>query len=83
MISFSFVFYNFTIFLCTLPANSVSTLPIPRNKLNNFFSAVKELAEKEGVTEQLKAPDQMKWVQKMNDISNRAMEVVNSALIFV
>lgn len=48
-----------------------------------FSRLVKQYTENEGVTEQLKAPDQMKWVQKMNNISNRVTEVVNSALIFV
>ena len=40
-------------------------------------------AEKEVITEQLKSTDMLLWVQKMNNISNRAMEVVNSELIFV
>lgn len=40
------------------------------------------LAEKEGVTEQLKAADMLLWVQKMNNIRNRATEIVNSQLIF-
>ena len=48
-----------------------------------FSRLVKQYAEKEGVTEQLKAIDMLLWVQKMNNISNRAMEVVNSELIFV
>ena len=48
-----------------------------------FSRLVKQLAEKENVTENLKAENQMLWVQKMNNISNRAMEVVNSELIFV
>ncbi len=48
-----------------------------------FLRLVKELAEKEGVTEQLKAADQMAWVRKMNNIRNRAIEVVNSEVIFV
>ena len=39
------------------------------------------MAEREGVTEQLKAQDQMLWVQRMNNIRNRAMEVVNNDLI--
>lgn len=47
-----------------------------------FSRLVKELAEQECVTEELKATDMMLWVQKMNNISNRAMEVVNSELIF-
>ncbi len=48
-----------------------------------FSRLVKELVEKEGVTEQLKATDQMNWVQKMNNIRNRAMEIVNAKIIFV
>ena len=47
-----------------------------------FFRLVKQLAEKEGVTEQLKADNQMLWVQKMNNISNRATEIVNAELIY-
>ena len=43
---------------------------------------VKELAEKENVTEELKATDQMLWVQKMNNIRNRATEIVNAELIY-
>lgn len=41
-----------------------------------------ELAEKENVTENLKATDQMAWVQKMNNIRNRAMEIVNVEFIY-
>ncbi len=47
-----------------------------------FPRLVKELAEKEGVTEAIKAENQMLWVQKMNDIRNAAMEVVSSELIY-
>ncbi|RJW31052.1 TnpV protein [Ruthenibacterium lactatiformans] len=47
-----------------------------------FLRLVKELAEKEGVTEQLKSTDQMKWVQKMNNIRNRAAEMVNNEVIY-
>ena len=43
---------------------------------------MKQMAEREGVTEQLKAQDQMLWVQRMNNIRNRAMEVVNNDLIY-
>ena len=46
-----------------------------------FSRLVKQLAEKEGVTEVLKAENQMLWVQKMNDIRNAAMEVVSNDLI--
>lgn len=47
-----------------------------------FLQLINELTEKENVTEGLKAIDQMKWVQKMNDISNRATEFVNCKLVF-
>ena len=48
-----------------------------------FSQLVKSLAEKENVTEKLKADNPMIWVQKMNNIRNRAMEIVNSEVIFV
>lgn len=47
-----------------------------------FFRLVKELAEKENVTEELKATDMMLWVQKINNIRNRATEIVNAELIY-
>ena len=47
-----------------------------------FSRLVKQLAEKEGVTEALKAKKQMLWVQKMNNIHNAALEVVSSDLIY-
>ena len=43
---------------------------------------VRQLAEREGVTEQLKANNQMLWVKKMNAIRNRAEEIVNHELIY-
>lgn len=48
-----------------------------------FSRLVKQLAEKENVTEKLKAEKQMLWVQKMNNIRNRAMEVVNKNFICI
>ena len=47
-----------------------------------FLRLVKELAEKEGVTEQLKAENAMLWVRKMNNIRNRAAEMVNNEVIY-
>ena len=40
------------------------------------------MAAAEGVTEALKAADQMEWVHRMNDVQNRAGELVNSELIY-
>ena len=47
-----------------------------------FLRLVNDLAEKENVTEELKATDMMLWVQKMNNIRNRATEIVNAELIY-
>lgn len=47
-----------------------------------FPRLVKELAEKESVTEAIKAENQILWVQKMNNIRNAAMEIVSSELIY-
>ncbi len=49
---------------------------------NMFFRLVKQLAEKEGVTETLKAENQMLWIQRMGNIQARAREIVNAELIF-
>lgn len=49
---------------------------------NLFFRLVKEYAEREGVTEQLKAENPTEWVQKMNNIRSRAAETVCADLIF-
>ena len=46
-----------------------------------FDRLVKQLAEKEGITEQLKIQDQMAWVGAMNNIRNAAEEIVNGSLI--
>ena len=63
-------------------------------KLNNYLADLNDQAEdmfsrlveqmivREGITEQLKAQDQMLWVQRMNNIRDRAMEVVNNNLIY-
>ena len=48
-----------------------------------FSRLVKEYAEKEGMTEQLKSTDQMKWVGKMNAIRNAATEIINRELIYI
>lgn len=47
-----------------------------------FLRLVKELSEKENVTEKLKAENQMLWVQKMNNIRSRTTEIVNAELIY-
>ena len=47
-----------------------------------FSRLVKQMAEREGVSEQLKTENQMEWVGRMNNIRSRAMEIVNAELIY-
>lgn len=47
-----------------------------------FFRLVKQMAKRENVTEKLKAENPMEWVQKMNNIRNRATEIVNFETIY-
>lgn len=48
-----------------------------------FFQLVKQMAEQEGITEQLKAEHQMEWVGRMNNIRNRGIEVVSAEIIYI
>ena len=47
-----------------------------------MFQLTKQMADREGVIEQLKAQDQMLWAQRMNNIRDRAIEIVNHELIY-
>ena len=55
---------------------------IDRQAEELFLRLVKQMAEREGVTEQLKAASSMEWVRKLNSIRNRAVEITNSELIY-
>lgn len=55
---------------------------INRQAEEMFSRLVKHMAEREAVTEQLKADNQMAWVGRMNNIRNRATEIVNTDLIY-
>ena len=59
---------------CVIEIDSVAVLP--------FNEITWEMAKQEGVTEALKAADQMQWVQRMENIRNRAMEIVNQEVVF-
>ena len=48
-----------------------------------FSRLVRQMSEKQGITEQLKASDQMMWVGRMNAVRNAAMEIVNKELIYI
>ena len=73
---------------------SIYTTLLTRGKLNRyltdideqaenmFFRLIKQFAEKENITEKLKSENQMLWVQKMNNIRNRAMEIINKEIIY-
>ena len=56
---------------------------IDRQAEEMFPQLVKQLAEKDGITEALKATDQLEWVRQMSGVRNRAEEIVNKELIFV
>ena len=56
---------------------------IDRQAEEMFSRLVKQMATSEGLTEQLKADNQMEWVDRMNNIRSRAMEIVNSELIYI
>ena len=72
------VFYANLLTSCKLNSYLVD---IDEQAENLFCRLVKELSEKENVTEKPKAENQMLWVQHMNSIRNRATEIVNADLI--
>lgn len=55
---------------------------IDEQSRKHFEILVKQLAEKEGVTEQLKEENQMEWVGKMNNTRHRADEIINHEIIY-
>ena len=55
---------------------------INKQATEQMLLLTKQMAEREGVTEQLKAQDQMLWVKQVNSIRDRAMEIVNHDLIY-
>ena len=55
---------------------------IDKQAADMFSRLVKQMAEREGITEQLKADNQMEWVARMNNIRSRATEIVNDEYIF-
>ena len=48
-----------------------------------FVNLVKQMAENENITEQLKAENPTLWIQSMNNIRNRATEIVNNEIIYI
>ena len=58
-------------------------LQLNRDAEDTFNRLVKQMAEREGVTEQLKADNQIEWVCRMNNIRSRATEIVNRDIVFI
>ena len=73
-----------TVYISLLTSDNLNSYLADINEQaeNMLCRLVKKMATKENVTEQLKAENQMLWVQLMNNIHNRAMEVVNSEIIY-
>lgn len=57
-------------------------LQLNRDAEDTFNRLVKQIAEREGVTDKLKEDNQMEWVARMNNIRNRATEIVNHDMIY-
>jgi hypothetical protein len=58
-------------------------LQVNRDAEETFSELVKRMAEQEGITEQLKADNQLEWMGRMNNIHQRATEIVNTEMIYV
>ena len=56
---------------------------VDKNAVEMLDQLIKQIAKAEGITEQLKAENQMLWVGRMENIHNRAMEIVNEELIYL
>lgn len=56
---------------------------IDKQATEMYLRLVKQMAEQEGVTEQLKSEKQMEWVSGMNNIASRAREIVNAEIIYI
>lgn len=72
----------FSLFCPSGKLNSYLT-DIEQQAQDLFLQLVKEYADKQGVTEQLKAENQLEWVGKMNNIRSRAVEIIDVELICV
>ena len=58
-------------------------LQLDRDAEDTFNRLVKQMAEREGITEQLKASNQLEWVSRINNIRSRSTEVVNNEVIYI
>jgi hypothetical protein len=76
--------YRKTVYVNLLTSGKLNSyLTDPNEQAENmFFCLVRELSEKEGIAEMLKAEAQMLWVQRMNAVREAATEIVNHDLIY-
>ncbi len=76
--------YRPTVYTDMLTSGKLSSyLTEVDNRAKEMFERlVSQMAEKQGITEQLKAQNQMAWVQRMNNIRNAAEEIINEEVIF-
>ena len=76
--------YRRSVYLNLLTSGSLNSYlaDIEEQAQKRFERIVEQMAESEGITEQLKATDQVAWVGEMNNIWSRAREVVNAELIY-
>lgn len=58
-------------------------MQIDKQANDRFELLIKQLIEKENITEELKAINQMEWVGRMNNIKNRAEEIILTELIYI
>ena len=70
------------LFLCVSCSGNARLVDIDEQAQKMYDELVQAFAKEEGCTEQLKATDQMLWVRKMNNATQRAKEVVNTELIY-
>ena len=77
--------HNKSLFTIMIMNNTLHThlADINEHAEDMFLQLVNDMAKAEGITEQLKAENQMIWVQRMNNVRNRAKEVVNHDLIYI
>ena len=75
--------YRKTLYASLLTSGKLNSYlaDIDRQAEEMFSRLVKQMAEAEGVNEKLKSTDQMVWVRKLNNIRNRATEIVNTEII--
>lgn len=74
------IIYNILVLRCELNCYLAN---INREAEELFERLIEQMARAEGVTEQLKADNQMEWVSRINNIHHRATEIINSKLIYV